>query len=851
MTVEQSFRRYREHGDVKALGAVFDAVAQELALVAAHLAPAGVDAEDLVQATFLAAIEHRERWDPARALLPWLIGILTNQVRRERQRTRRPRPACTDPVVPDPLDVVESQEVGERIAAALRGLPRQYRQALTLRLLHGLQPAQIATALGCPVATCKTRLQRGLEMLRRTLPAGIAPAFAFVLASGRGLASCREVVLGKAAAGVAVASAASTTVVAGVLMKKTLTVAALLGMLATAAALWSPGSAPNTPPAAPRPAGELVAATPAATARDADLERAPIATVAQPARTDETPTLHGRVVDEAGTALPDVLVALGRTSPDGEFASAEMFLMYRALNPGEPGLPRDRLRRTDAQGRFAFDAMLRGQGSVLAAWSPTRGVAFLPLAADTDGTPQVLVLPDHAQLYGRVTGADGQPVPNVYLNVYPDRSGMPAATARTDAEGNYRTVPLPAAAYRIYGDSPAHASTEATAALGTGDVRVDLEMPLLPVLSALLVDAQQVAWTGVRIENTCGIDVARLAVLATRESIERRAAAGRGGRNEEALRYDPATGRVQGPIRDSEVAFLSLWWSEARLAEVPLQSLDERSIELQLTAPAMQTLRVHVTFAPHPATPVQTTVRLDRPAGRLAVQFATQAEFTFSGSEASLTVPAAEVPTAWWLSVASEGYTPYDQPLVWPARTPLLVRDVALERTTRIIAGVVVGPDAAPLESATVLVLSADGTFVGRRTRVSASTDRDGRFHVDDLPDRALRLLVDADERGMAAVEVPRDAAMPLRVVAARPRSLEVRGADGEGTHLRVLDADGAPLVDDRLRGCTRYGATTLRLWVAGQPQRIEGYLPGSPLPYAAGDRAGDGDTFVLMPIAR
>ncbi len=39
MTIEESFLRYRNHGDVKALGDVFDAVAEELALVAAHLMP--------------------------------------------------------------------------------------------------------------------------------------------------------------------------------------------------------------------------------------------------------------------------------------------------------------------------------------------------------------------------------------------------------------------------------------------------------------------------------------------------------------------------------------------------------------------------------------------------------------------------------------------------------------------------------------------------------------------------------------------------------------------------------------------------------------------------------------------
>lgn len=86
---EQDFLRFCR-GDAAALGAVFDALAPELLLIAARLGGSDV-AVDLVQATFLDAIRLRERWDPRRPLAPWLVGILGNHVREARRQRRRAR----------------------------------------------------------------------------------------------------------------------------------------------------------------------------------------------------------------------------------------------------------------------------------------------------------------------------------------------------------------------------------------------------------------------------------------------------------------------------------------------------------------------------------------------------------------------------------------------------------------------------------------------------------------------------------------------------------------------------------------------------------------------------------------
>jgi DNA-directed RNA polymerase specialized sigma24 family protein len=126
--LEADFERFRRAGDVRALGRAFDAAAPRLLAVARHLASSKHEAEDLLQATFLTAIEKRESWDMARPLLPWLLGILANEART--QRTRRVRRAEVEPIeVADergPELPARERELAGAVELALERLPEKY-----------------------------------------------------------------------------------------------------------------------------------------------------------------------------------------------------------------------------------------------------------------------------------------------------------------------------------------------------------------------------------------------------------------------------------------------------------------------------------------------------------------------------------------------------------------------------------------------------------------------------------------------------------------------------------------------------------------------------------------------------
>ena len=77
------FLRWRDRGDAAALAELFDRAAPELLRLALHLCRHAADAEDVLQATFLAAIESAQRFQRSHRVLPWLTGPLPERFSRK------------------------------------------------------------------------------------------------------------------------------------------------------------------------------------------------------------------------------------------------------------------------------------------------------------------------------------------------------------------------------------------------------------------------------------------------------------------------------------------------------------------------------------------------------------------------------------------------------------------------------------------------------------------------------------------------------------------------------------------------------------------------------------------------
>ena len=129
------------------------------------------DAEDITQATFVAAWRGRETFDPDRgSIAGWLLGIARRQVLDRLRVLRRERGVLaavrdTDAgysEVPGPERVLDRLVVLDE----LRRLPDEQRRVVELAFFDDLTHVQIAGVTGLPLGTVKSHLRRGLSRLR-------------------------------------------------------------------------------------------------------------------------------------------------------------------------------------------------------------------------------------------------------------------------------------------------------------------------------------------------------------------------------------------------------------------------------------------------------------------------------------------------------------------------------------------------------------------------------------------------------------------------------------------------------------------------------------------------------------
>ena len=131
-------------------------------------------AEDLVQDTWVAALEGVPRRGASagsgRAWLATVARRLWTKRRRGDLRRARRESAAARPEASELLDeVLAREETRRRLLVAVAELDELYRTALLLRWFEELPPRAIARRLELPVETVKTRLKRGLALLRARL----------------------------------------------------------------------------------------------------------------------------------------------------------------------------------------------------------------------------------------------------------------------------------------------------------------------------------------------------------------------------------------------------------------------------------------------------------------------------------------------------------------------------------------------------------------------------------------------------------------------------------------------------------------------------------------------------------
>ena len=174
-------------GDVEAFGIVCVELEPTLWRQAWSLCGDSAVTDDLVQEALITAWRQLDRFDRSCRFLTWVTGILLNlhrnfsrkkkpvsesqlnEAETESSDGRWPAPqsgllAIVDPSR-DPAEQTLLLERAALIRRCLQSLPKEQREVVQLRFYAGAELAEIATALGCPIGTVKSRLFHAIRKL--------------------------------------------------------------------------------------------------------------------------------------------------------------------------------------------------------------------------------------------------------------------------------------------------------------------------------------------------------------------------------------------------------------------------------------------------------------------------------------------------------------------------------------------------------------------------------------------------------------------------------------------------------------------------------------------------------------
>ena len=162
-------------GEPGACASLYDRYAGVLFTLCLRILGSRADAEEALGDVFLELWRHPERYDPRRGNLLGYLVTLTRSRAIDRLRARK-KHASAETELSDlagsdgtPLQETLFAERAAHIARALSELGPEQREAIELAFYSDLSHAEVASRLGQPLGTIKSRIRTGLIRLRDSL----------------------------------------------------------------------------------------------------------------------------------------------------------------------------------------------------------------------------------------------------------------------------------------------------------------------------------------------------------------------------------------------------------------------------------------------------------------------------------------------------------------------------------------------------------------------------------------------------------------------------------------------------------------------------------------------------------
>jgi len=182
--VDQQLVERAQRGDKHAFELLVGKYQRRLGRLINRFVRNSAEAEDLTQEAFIKAYRALQAFRGDSAFYTWLyrIGINTAKNHLLAQGRRAPTSTAFDAEeaeafedasllheVATPENELMSKQVVEVVNASLQQLPEDLRTALTLREIEGLSYEEIASVMGCPIGTVRSRIFRAREVVATNL----------------------------------------------------------------------------------------------------------------------------------------------------------------------------------------------------------------------------------------------------------------------------------------------------------------------------------------------------------------------------------------------------------------------------------------------------------------------------------------------------------------------------------------------------------------------------------------------------------------------------------------------------------------------------------------------------------
>jgi RNA polymerase sigma-70 factor (ECF subfamily) len=150
---------------------------QRLYRIARGILRSDLEAEDVVQDTYIRALDGLERFRGQSALGTWLVRIAINEA-LGRARRKKPEALDAPPAAPvvDPETLMATAESRVMLERAIDDLPDAFRSVFVARMVEGLSIEETADLFGLRPETVKTRVHRARVRLRASLETQLGPA---------------------------------------------------------------------------------------------------------------------------------------------------------------------------------------------------------------------------------------------------------------------------------------------------------------------------------------------------------------------------------------------------------------------------------------------------------------------------------------------------------------------------------------------------------------------------------------------------------------------------------------------------------------------------------------------------